>query len=247
MDDSWLLPYADMLTLLLALFIVLFASSEVDSQKYQELAAVFKSEFSGGSGPFYSDMSPGSLTEINSKDAGKEDKKIESKRQDKEDMEQIQREIYAYIHDNDLSDSIDTQLTDDGLLVTILTDVTFDSGSAKVNSRGEDIAREVSNFLDTNPPRQIVISGHADDRPIHNSEFESNWELSVFRSVNFMKLILENDNLEPEKFSSKGFGDKQPIVPNDSEKNMAKNRRVEVLILPLYEDDAENKSIKESD
>src|SRR5699024_11307774 len=82
--------------------------------------------------------------------------------------------------------------------------------------------------------------GHADDRPIHNSEFKSNWELSVIRSVNFMKLILENDNLDPAKFSSKGYGDNHPIVPNNTEKNMAKNRRVEVLILPLYEDGMED-------
>src|SRR5699024_8722767 len=97
-------------------------------------------------------------------------------------LQEIQKEINNYIRDNDLTNMIETKLSDEGLLVTILTDVTFDSGSAQVNSKGEEIAKEVSNFLDTNPPHEIIISGHADDRPIHNSEFKSNWELSVIRS-----------------------------------------------------------------
>src|SRR5699024_12153933 len=89
---------------------------------------------------------------------------------------------------------------------------------------------------------QVVVSGHADDRPIHNVEIASNWELSVIRAVNFMGLLLENDNLDPERFSAKGFGEHQPLLPNTSEENRAKNRRVEDLILPNYDLQAEGEN-----
>jgi len=125
-----------------------------------------------------------------------------------------------------------TKLSDEGLLVTISNDVSFDTGSARVKEKGKRIAKEVSKFLYTDPPHQIVVSGHTDNRPIHNREFSSNWELSAMRAINFMRLLLENEKLEPERFSSKGHGKHHPIVPNDSKQNMAKNRRVEVLILP---------------
>lgn len=228
MDESWLLPYADLLTLLLALFIVLFAMSQIDSEKYEALSQVFNEELAGGSG-----MLDGGSSPIG--DSGKEaenDSTDEGDGGSEENLEDLQAEVEQYIESNELSDSIGTKLSDEGLLISIFTDVTFDSGSAEINKQGEKIAEKVSNILDTTPPYEIVISGHADDRPINTLEFESNWELSVIRSVNFMKILLMNSNLDPAMFSSKGFGDLHPIAPNDSEENMAKNRRVEVLILP---------------
>ncbi|WP_284139223.1 flagellar motor protein MotB [Virgibacillus sp. LDC-1] len=233
MSESWLLPYADLLTLLLALFIVLFAMSEINVQKYEDLAAVFKSEFSGGKGP----MKEGSDAVELKKDSGKTDEKEkkDAKQQELEHLQTLQMQINGYIEERNLTEAIATKLTDEGLLISILTDVTFESGRATVNDDGKKIAKEVSAFLVTNPPHEIVISGHADDRPIHNAVFASNWELSVIRAVNFMKLVLENKELDPERFSAKGFGDNRPIVPNTTTENMAKNRRVEVLILPNVE------------
>lgn len=109
-----------------------------------------------------------------------------------------------------------------------------------VKDGGVTVAREVSDLLHTEPPHQIVISGHADDVPIGDSLFESNWELSVTRALNFMRLVLENEALDPTLFSAKGFGEYKPIVPNTSKENRAKNRRVEVLILPNYEINVDN-------
>src|SRR5699024_186604 len=132
-----------------------------------------------------------------------------------------------------LTKALGTQLTDEGLLITLSTDFSFTSGSAYVNDTGREIAQEVAKFLYTNPPHEIIISGHADDRPMYNDEFKSNWELSVMRSVNFMVILLENDRLKPEKFSAKGYGEYQPLVLNSNSENRAKNRRVEVLIRPF--------------
>lgn len=241
-DDSWLLPYADMLTLLLALFIILFAMSKIDAQKYKKLTNIFKSEFSS-SKMHESQGSPVStIDEVFKED---EEANEESEENDEENekkileelnqLKKLQEEINAYIYENNLAEILGTQLSDEGLLITILTDVSFDSGSAQVKNEGKEIAREIANFIYTDPPHQIIISGHADDRPMYNDEFKSNWELSVMRAVNFMGLLLENKQLEPKRFSAKGYGEYHPIVPNTNEANRAKNRRVEVLILPNYD------------
>lgn len=82
------------------------------------------------------------------------------------------------------------------------------------------------------PPRSIIISGHTDNVPIRNAGFQSNWELSVMRAINFMKVILENNRLNPSMFSAKGFGEFKPVASNDTEEGKKKNRRVEILITP---------------
>jgi chemotaxis protein MotB len=94
------------------------------------------------------------------------------------------------------------------------------------------MASEIAELLIMDPPRNIIISGHTDNVPIRNSNFESNWELSVMRAVNFMKIILKNDQLDPKWFSAKGFGEFQPVAGNNTKEGRAKNRRVEILILP---------------
>ncbi|MFZ4450781.1 flagellar motor protein MotB [Salibacterium aidingense] len=231
--ESWLLPYADMLTLLLALFIVLFAMSEIDAQKYEDLSQVLHSEFAGGDGMMEHSNSPIDAS-VPGEMKEEEDKEQKGKKELKQ-LEELQQQINTYIKENNLSDVLGTKLTKEGLMLSILNDVFFDSGSAEVKGDGKQIAAEVSEFLYSDPPRQILVSGHTDDQPIHTSEFTSNWDLSAMRAINFMRLLLENEKLEPQWFSAKGYGEHQPIAPNNSEENRAMNRRVEVLILPNYD------------
>ncbi|WP_188455882.1 flagellar motor protein MotB [Virgibacillus oceani] len=237
-NESWLLPYSDMLTLLVALFIVLFAMSEVDVERYKELSQVFKNEFSGGNNIFEhseSNVEMPAKTPIDlEKDEEDKEKDEDKGNRELEELKAVQERINSYIKENDLTRELGTKLTNEGLMITISNDVSFDSASAEVKPKGEEIAKEISKFLYSDPPHQIVISGHTDDRPIHNEQFASNWELSVIRAVNFMKLVLKNDDLDPEKFSAKGYGEHQPAAPNNNDENRRKNRRVEVLILPNH-------------
>ncbi|MBC5637935.1 flagellar motor protein MotB [Ornithinibacillus sp. BX22] len=233
-DESWLLPYSDLLTLLVALFIVLFAMSEIDVKKYEELSTFFRSEFSSGDKGIMEHPVPS--PEL------KEQQEVEEQNQNHKDgqhelqnLQELQKRIDAYIQENGLTESLGTNLSGEGLMITIKNDISFEPGSAEVNQGGIKIANEISRLLYTDPPHQVVISGHTDDVPMNNEQFGSNWELSVMRAVNFMTLILDNEQLDPAKFSAKGFGEHQPLVPNNSAENRAINRRVEVLILPNYD------------
>ncbi|QDP41054.1 flagellar motor protein MotB [Radiobacillus deserti] len=242
-DESWLIPYADLMTLLLALFLVLYSMSEIDAKKYETLSEVFQKEFTSGTG-IMENPSPKEDPEATSLDEQEEKKEEtpeeeespdeEAKKQDQKELEEIQAKINSYIQKNNLTAQLETSLTDEGLLVTIRDNVLFASGNADVRTQDLEIAREISQLLVINPPRNIIISGHTDNVPIQNSDFSSNWELSVMRAVNFMKIILKNDQLNPEWFSAKGFGEYEPIASNDTSEGRARNRRVEILILPRY-------------
>ena len=241
-DDSWLLPYSDMLTLLLALFIVLFAMSEIDIKRFKNLAYIFKTEFSSGSNMIHEGESivpekppvDSNDQEEEESEADEEKEKAEAEK-DLQQLQSMQEDIEEYIVTNSLTDILGTKLTAEGLLVTVRTDITFDSGSAKVKANGVEIAGEIATIIDSDPPHEIVVNGHADDRPMNNEEYSSNWELSSMRAIQFMYLLLEESTLEPKWFSAKGYGEYRPAVENTSEANRALNRRVEVLIQPNYD------------
>ncbi len=250
-DESWLIPYADVLTLLLALFIVLFAASEVNMEKFQEISESFNQELQGGTGVL-SQQAPVETPQDTSKLAIIEDEEEKIKElveeapktpgedeQEKDFTElfEIQRKIDEYIEKNGLSPRLKTELTAKGLLLTITEGVLYESGSADLTKEAKEIAAEIAKLLVTDLPRKIYIEGHTDNEPVDGIRYPTNWELSSERAINFMKLLLENKKLDPRKFSGTGYGEYQPVATNDTPKGRAQNRRVEVLISPLTVED----------
>ncbi len=229
-DESWLIPYADLLTLLLALFIVLFASSTVDVQKLENLSVVFNEIFDGGMGVM-ENPSPAPLPIPEA--PNESDQESSAFIEDQKSLEEIQNRVDEYIAVNELESQLATELTDEGLLLTIRDSVLFDPGSANIKSEYSQIAEEIATLLEFDPPRSIIVTGHTDNIPMNTSEFASNWELSVMRAVNFLKMVVENPDLNPLLFSAKGYGEFKPIASNDTAEGRAQNRRVEVLIQPL--------------
>ncbi|MCM3711364.1 flagellar motor protein MotB [Sporosarcina luteola] len=230
MDESWLLPYADLLTLLLALFIVLFASSSLDEAKFSQLSSVFNQIFDGGTGVMDSSApTPVSIP----KDSIGEKNENSSYLEDQQSLEEIQDKLDEYIAVQELENQFQTKLTEEGLLITIRDSILFESGKATIKPQYATLSKDIANLLVFDKPRQIVITGHTDDIPINSAEFPSNWELSMMRAINFLKTIVNNDKLDPQLFSVKGYGENKPVASNDTVEGRSKNRRVEVLIQPL--------------
>ncbi|WP_422121906.1 flagellar motor protein MotB [Planococcus sp. X10-3] len=262
-DESWLIPYADILTLLLALFIVLFAASEVNSQKFQEISDSFNRELQGGTGildnqsPIETFEETSKLAEPNDADPTDgeattppedDDDKIEltaeeieqlALAEDYKELAAIQEKVKAYIAERNLEDKLDAELTSKGLLLKIKDGVLYETASADLSEDAQTIVEEVGKMLVTDPPRSIFIEGHTDNVPSTSAEFPSNWELSSARAINFMKILLENNELDPGKFSATGFAEHQPIAGNDTTEGRSENRRVEVLISLYSEEEAD--------
>ncbi|MDQ0206048.1 flagellar motor protein MotB [Alkalicoccobacillus murimartini] len=244
-DESWLLPYADMLTLLLALFIILFAMGQVDNTRYESLKSALNDALGGTSILEYSDSLEGDGTSPSDSAAAADesddqDEDVQQTDSDgngedgpSEDLWQLQRELNRFIEEQGLSDRLSTEIGMEGLLITINDNILFDSGSDSLKSGAQDIVFEISDMLATDPPRYIQISGHTDDRPINTPQFQSNWTLSIARAENVLGFFLENDRLKPSQFVVAGHGEYKPIESNETEDGRQKNRRVEILILPF--------------
>lgn len=119
-----------------------------------------------------------------------------------------------------------------GLVMRLQSSLVFDSGSAEVKEEAKIFLRQLCPmFLESENP--IRIEGHTDNVPIHTEEFPSNWELSAMRAVNVLKYLVAECHLDPKRVSAAGYAEFRPISDNTTEEGRAKNRRVELVILPI--------------
>lgn len=228
-DESWLIPYADILTLLLALFIVLYASSEIDQKKFERLAYSMNQAFSGSPSIFDKTQS---IIEQSSNEEANEKRSSDQQLQwnESNQLMGVKQELDQYIVAHHLSDDFQTSLTEEGLIIRIKDSALFPSGSAAILPKHKEFAQNLAKML-ANLPQKVIVSGHTDTIPIHTTEFPSNWHLSTSRALNFMLYLLQNNStLEPTRFSALGYGEYRPVAPNETSEGRAQNRRVEILI-----------------
>lgn len=217
-DESWLIPYSDLMTLLLALFIVLFASSTIDAQKYNSMKESLSVAFSTGDKVV--DLDPSADTPVEEFIRSKND----------QNLEELKRTVDSYIGENNLGKDLQTRLQNNYLVITIPDRALFDSGSAQIKPQFISTITSIGSILEQYPQYEVVVSGHTDNVPINTREFPSNWDLSSERALNIMKLVLQNPNLDPQRFSAIGYGEYRPVDTNDTAAGRTKNRRVEVTI-----------------
>jgi chemotaxis protein MotB len=233
-DETWLVPYADVLTLLLALFIVLFAVSQVDVQKMEAMSDAFKAAFSGGQGILTGatqimPLSPQPPQPKSQSDGTKQGFEAES-----EQLQNMKAQLDRYISDNSLNAQLEAKMTDDGLVIVLKDTLIFPSGTADILPQSYPVLDKVAVMLSTINQR-IIIGGHTDNIPINTAAFPSNWDLSSQRATNFLKYMLEHEPLlRPNRFSVAGYADYQPIASNLTETGRNSNRRVEVNIMRNY-------------
>ena len=156
-----------------------------------------------------------------------------------EKMNEVQQQVEGMLVKQNLQNDVSVTVRERGLVISINSNVLFNSGSAQLTPASKDLVIKIADILTPLADNQITVEGHTDTDPIHSSQFPSNWELSTARAVNVLHLLLENPNLKPENLSAIGYGEYRPIAPNDTEADKAKNRRVNIVILK----DEYNKSI----
>ncbi|MFL0194553.1 flagellar motor protein MotB [Clostridium sp. WILCCON 0269] len=237
-DESWLLPYSDMLTLLLALFIVMFAMSKVDNQKLIALSQQFNVIFTGGKG-ILNDSGENDSNITQSDNPSMSNKENSIVEQDK--MSEIKNTLEQEIKNEGYSDKVKVSLNGEGVDISIQDTVIFNTGKADILSNFYPLLIKISNMI-KDLDNEIRISGYTDNVPIENKEFRSNWDLSYMRASNVMNFMVNKGNVAPDKFSIQAHGQYRPKYDNSTEQGRAQNRRVDILIVRKYASTSTNKN-----
>jgi chemotaxis protein MotB len=212
----WLLTYADMITLMLALFIILFALSTISRVKVQEFAKLVSAGFDN---TWSVNQPPNGGTN------GEQSFNASS------NIPAVQRELQQYVQEHNLQNQVQVRLDRRGLVVTLLSDKSYyDSGSAELRPETKAILDEIDKFIKKNT-NLIRVEGNTDDVPIHTSAYPTNWELSTARAVGVVRYLVEHDGLDPTRVSAAGYGEFRPRRPNDTDANRQQNRRIDVVLL----------------
>jgi len=218
----WLLTYADMLTLLFALFVILYSMSVVDETKVRALAMALGQAF-GLSGQV-SVLGSGATTDTIPVTMPESQVQLTSTKE----------KIQKWILQKKLEREVKVRFNERGLVISLMTDkVLFDSGRAVLVPRTREILSDIAELLkqQTNP---VVIEGHTDDSPITKksikAKYSDNWDLSTARAISVLKYMIRK-GVSPDRLSAAGYGEFRPLVPNIDDITRMKNRRIDIVLL----------------
>ncbi|MCD6293086.1 MAG: flagellar motor protein MotB [Deltaproteobacteria bacterium] len=214
-ENEWLMTFADLSTLLLCFFVLLFSISSVDNKKFRSIMNEVRVSL-GNVVPMTA------LKHEEVKEGGDAVLNLLAK------QKTVATELEEIIKDEKLSSSTVVDMGDDGALLRIGGKVMFESGSDKINHRILSALDKIIIMAIKYPQYNIDIKGHTDNLPISDGKFSSNWELSALRATTVLRYLLES-GLEAERLTATGYADTQPLVPNLTAENRARNRRVEFL------------------
>ncbi len=222
-EATWLVTYADMVTLLLTFFVLLYTLTSVENNKYKVAVEAIKIQMENNEEPI-------GLMEL-VKIPGMMDKPITLedvtglKSREKSLVEDLDR----FISESSEKEHISTRKVDNKIIVDINGKALFASGAAALNPSAIKIMNELIDIFYDYPDYNINIKGHTDNIPISTDMFPSNWELSAVRATTVLKFMISR-GIGPERMTATGYGDILPLVPNTSEENRAQNRRVEFVL-----------------
>jgi chemotaxis protein MotB len=208
--DRYLLTYADLITLLLGLFIILYAISNVDSEKYKK--------FMGEAGIFF-----GTKEIIPSENNNSRLDLVGSK-------ESLKARVENFIQEYNVQNNVKLTENERGFTISILNKILFESGQAQLSEEAKPILAKIAQILKT-LPNDIRVEGNTDDVPINTPEFPSNWHLSIARATNTAYYLMKNQGLNQEKVAIVGNAEFKPVVKDSTEEARAQNRRVDIVIL----------------
>lgn len=241
-NERWLLTYSDLITLLMVLFVILYASSNVDTGKYKQLATSFRDALnitpSGGEvGIIEGDVINSDFSDDVATDSP-EDESDSIVITEQQKLEQVKAEVDNLIAQSGLNSRVVTKIEERGLVISFTDSIFFDSGTADVKEDYKRQLIEISRVLNK-IDNYIRVEGHTDNVAIKTNLFNSNWQLSAVRAANVVEIFINQCGINSNKLSAIGYGEFRPIQTNDTEAGRAANRRVDIIILNSKSNQAE--------
>ncbi len=243
---AWQATFADLMNLLLCFFVMLFAMSTVDAEKFEQLAASFTeaySIFNGGAQSIGDGiLISNGVSQLNELDdymyqMGKQsDSDIQSDalkqlEQDQlKESESLSEIIEEILVEENLAAQVDVDFTSQYVSLTLNGALLFDSGSAELKQESLPVLDKIGAILKKYGKSIIEIEGHTDNVPIHTAQFKDNNELSSARALTVFEYLVENADLDPAMVKHSGRGEYVPIADNSTPEGRAQNRRVEIKI-----------------
>ncbi len=223
--DRYLITYADLITLLLGLFVILYAASQVDEVKYKEVSKALKEYFKStkeqvltGSGGVLEGPKKGIPEPIMPNPSNESLNDIEK---------QAEESLSYYIKRGLLT----LTASNDELVMALPEALLFNSGKADIQPAGQPVIDTIASLLQ-NVKFQLTVDGHTDDVPIRTFRYESNWHLSIARAMNVAYVLIQS-GVNQSNLIVRGFGAERPVADNSTEQGRAKNRRVEITVSNL--------------
>lgn len=215
----WLLTYADLITLLMAFFVIMYAMSRVNTARFAELSHSLKVAFNGrpsvvklGTAP------PSNLV------------KPPITPPPTPALVQLYEEIQALIKSQGLSGQVSVQMNSAGVTISLLEDTLFDLGSATIKPSSTPVLLKVAVLL-SHVPNAIEVQGYTDNLPIHTRQFPSNWELSAARALHVLEFLNAPGGIAPQRLRATAYGQYHPFASNATSAGRQENRRVEIVVL----------------
>ncbi len=229
---GWMATFADLVTLLMCFFVLLFAMSSTQEESFKELIQSLKSALGVQEVP-ESGTREG-LTMHKIPDANEDQSKEENPEAVDELGGMVQKEVTQIVSDvrdlimfNQLGGKVNVQESEIGATITISDAVLFPAGESSISNNGLEIMAKVSKVL-SQFPYHTKIAGHTDNTPIHTAKHPSNWELSADRACEVVRFLISK-GLNPKDLSAEGYAEFRPVGPNKTAQGRAKNRRVEIV------------------
>lgn len=230
--ERWLVSYADFITLLFAVFVTLYAMSQVDKEKADQVIeslqqAFHVAEFSrGGGSKLIATPSPDAeiyLPIPPPRDAGGSQAVMD-------DLTAVRNRLQAILTDSGVASQARLFIDMRGLVISLKAANIFAPGSAQINPTALPLLNQVAQALAPldNP---IRIEGFTDNEPIHSAQFPSNWDLSCGRALAILHFLIDQHGFPPVGLSATGFGEQHPVADNATEQGRSQNRRVDLVVL----------------
>lgn len=224
-DERWAVSYSDMVTVLMCLFIVLFAMSSIDQAKFEEL----RNSLSDGFGVTPSEIVV-VVPEGDEEGEGYVDELMQEALEEHASMEALRRQLEDALANAGLSSAASFNIDERGLTVGLVsTEMFFVTNSTALNDSARAVLAAIGPVL-ARDTHGMSVEGHADYRA-PKPPFETNWELSSGRATSVLRNLVEQHGVAPDRVRSVGFGSTKPVVDGRTDAELAKNRRVDVVVL----------------